>query len=94
MEGPSAFNCARFSQIQLDVGTIIRAGVHTNTFDNKLLILDAKGLNIPLGEGVVDLGQIFPTHLTGDGIVLAFDTRLLTRKYHLPIEATVEIAGK
>lgn len=53
-----------------------------------------QGSQHPLGEGVVDLGQIFPTHLTGDGIVLAFDTRLLTRKYHLPIEATVEIAGK
>ena len=81
-------------KIQLDAGTIIRAGVHSNTSDNKLLILNARSLNIPLSEGVVDLGQIFPIHLTGDGIVPAFDTRLLTRKYHLPIEATVEIAGK
>ena len=81
-------------KVHLVSRTIERASVHSQESDRQLLILDAKGLNIPLGESAVDLGQAFPIRFAGDGIVPSFDTRLMARKYDLLVEATVEIAGK
>ena len=71
-----------------------RASNQQDEHYSRILLLNAKGLNIPLSPNEVDLGQMFPIRLTGDGLVPSFDTRLLTWKYNLPLEATLEIAGK
>jgi hypothetical protein len=81
-------------KVHLEVQTITRASRQQSEHDSRILILDAKGLNVRLSTKEVDLGQIFPIRLTGDGLVPSFDTRLLTRKYDLSLEATVEIVGK
>jgi hypothetical protein len=74
--------------------TVERASQQQQVHDRSLLLVDAKGLKIPLGEGGVDMGQIFPIRVTGAGIVPSFDTRLMSRKYLLQIEARIEVARK
>ena len=81
-------------KIHLISRTVERASQQQQVHDRSLLLIDAKGLNIPLGEGAVDMGQIFPIRVTGAGIVPSFDTRLMSRRYILTVEAKIEIARK
>jgi len=74
--------------------TTERVGMHTHESHKRFHIFEDKKLAIPLGPQVVDVAQMLPLILSGGGVAPSFDTRLLARKYDLPIEITIEVGGK
>jgi hypothetical protein len=80
-------------KINLRVLTIERAHVSIESISD-VPIFHHKALHLPLGPQPLDIGEMFSFTLTGEGITPSFDTRLLRRVYHLPIDVTIEVGGK